>query len=218
MPAGEERVRFSVQELNLEGRWLAPAEGPGPAAVICHPHPLFGGSMDNNVVIEIAQALARAGWGALRFNFRGVGLSQGRYDFMKGEVEDVKAALAFVRTRTETAPAKVALVGYSFGGLMALFAAAEIKELAALALVSPMVPEKGFAKEARLKPLRGSSWPAFAGAGSRDAFCPPKALDGLAQFLPCRTRIFPEADHFWWGQEEALAQAVAEFLAKGSEF
>ena len=215
MPAPEERVRFSVGQLLLEGRWLAPATASGPAAVICHPHPSFGGDMDNNVVMAVAGALAAAGFGTLRFNFRGVGASQGSYDNMKGEVLDVKAAVALVRSRPEVSAAKLALVGYSFGGLMALYAAAETPDLAGLALLSPMVPSRGFAQDPRLKPLRDSALPAFACAGTRDAFCPPQALEDLNQVLACRTRVFPDADHFWWGQENEPAGAIAEFLTQG---
>jgi len=217
MPVREERVELISSGLKLEGRWLAPRQSPGPAAVVCHPHPQLGGNLDNNVVLAVAQALAEAGWGALRFNFRGVGLSQGQYDSMVGEVGDVKAALAWVRGRPEVAPDQVALVGYSFGGLMALFAAAETKDLSALALISPMAPEKGFAKDPRLQPLHGSALPALACTGDQDAYCPPQALADLQKLLPCRTRIFPGADHFWWGRDDEVAQAVADFLSPGSE-
>ena len=212
MALREERVEFLSEGLTLEGRWLKPARGVG-AAVVCHPHPQLGGTMDNNVVLAVAETLAEQGLGTLRFNFRGVGLSRGSYGFMRGEVEDVKAALAFLKELPEVDQGKLFLVGYSFGGLMALYAAAETGGLSALALVSPMSPDKGFAKDPRLKALAHSRLPAFAGTGSRDAFCPPKALEGLTQVLPCRTRIFPDADHFWWGREEEVAQAVAEFLS-----
>jgi hypothetical protein len=217
MPLREERAEFISQGLKLEGRWLAPRSAPGPAAVICHPHPQFGGNLDNNVVAAVAEALAGAGWGALRFNFRGVGLSQGQYDSMVGEIADVKAALAFLQARPEVAPGKVCLVGYSFGGLMALYAAAESQDLSALALVSPMVPAQGFARDPRLQPLHGSALPVLACTGDQDAYCPPQALADLQKLLPCRTRIFPDADHFWWGQDKAVARAVAEFLFRGSE-
>jgi len=218
MPSQEARIVFLSQGLKLEGQFTAPRRPPGRAAVVCHPHPQFGGNMDNNVVVAVAEALAEAGLGSLRFNFRGVGLSQGGYDFMTGEIADVKAALAFLKARPEVAPAEVSLVGYSFGGLMALYAAAETKDLSALVLISPMVPAKGFAHDPRLQPLSGSSWPALACTGDQDAYCSPKALAGLAKLLPCRTRIFPDADHFWSGRDDAVAQVVAEFLSKGSEF
>ncbi len=217
MPVGEARVEFISQGLKLEGRWAAPSQPPGLAAVICHPHPQFGGNLDNNVVVSVAEALAEAGWGALRFNFRGVGLSQGQYDSMVGEVKDARAAKDFLQARPEVAPDQVALVGYSFGGLMALYAAAESQDLSALALVSPMVPAQGFARDPRLQPLRGSTLPVLACTGDQDAYCPPHALAGLADLLPCRTRIFPDADHFWWGHDHAVAQVVAEFLSKGAE-
>ena len=213
-PGREERIAFVSQGLQLEGRWTAPRKTPGAAAVVCHPHPQFGGNLDNNVVLAVTEALDEAGLGSLRFNFRGVGQSQGAYDFMTGEIADVKSALTFLQARPEVDPARVSLVGYSFGGLMALYAAAETPDLAGLALISPMVPEPGFAQDPRLQPLSGSKLPALACTGDQDAFCPPQALAGLEKLLPCRTRIFPDADHFWWGQDQAVAQAIVEFLSQ----
>jgi alpha/beta superfamily hydrolase len=88
-------------------------EPPHTAALLCHPHPLFGGTMHNKVVFRLARGLRRAGMVVLRFNFRGVGLSQGEHGHLEGEIEDARAALAWLRARYEGLP--FALAGFSFG-------------------------------------------------------------------------------------------------------
>jgi alpha/beta superfamily hydrolase len=86
---------------------------PHTAALVCHPHPLFGGTMHNKVVFRLARALRHAGMTALRFNFRGVGLSQGEHGHLEGEIEDARAALEWLRGRYPELP--YALAGFSFG-------------------------------------------------------------------------------------------------------
>lgn len=89
---------------------------PRGTAVVAHPHPLYGGDMDNAVVTTVFQAFRRAGFDALRFNFRGVGASQGHHDDGRGELDDLSAALELAQTRAESG--QVALAGYSFGAAM----------------------------------------------------------------------------------------------------
>jgi hypothetical protein len=86
---------------------------PRLAAVVCHPHPLFGGTMHNKVVYRIARGLRRAGIVVLRFNFRGVGQSHGEHGHMTGEIEDARAALTYLRARYPELP--FAMAGFSFG-------------------------------------------------------------------------------------------------------
>ena len=94
----EERVTFKSGELTLEGMIAYPDAGAGPhrAAVVCHPHPLYGGSMYNNVVDAALEALHARGFATLRFNFRGVGQSEGEFDNGKGEADDAVAAVRFL--------------------------------------------------------------------------------------------------------------------------
>jgi alpha/beta superfamily hydrolase len=112
----------------IESHWIAGPAGrlealleepeAGPlrlAAVVCHPHPLYGGTMHNKVVYRMARGLRRAGVAALRFNFRGVGLSEGQHGHLAGETEDLRAALAWLRERYPDIP--FALAGFSFGAL-----------------------------------------------------------------------------------------------------
>ncbi|WP_119289204.1 alpha/beta hydrolase [Azohydromonas sediminis] len=111
-----------------------PAVAPRGVAVLCHPHPLHGGTMDNKVVQTLARALRQVGWRTVRFNFRGVGRSQGQWDAGRGEVDDALAVVAAVRD-----PAlPLVLGGFSFGGYVAAQAARRVDPPAArLVLVAP---------------------------------------------------------------------------------
>src|SRR5512143_822587 len=133
-------VSFSSGSLRLAGRLATPTGARG-AAVICHPHPLYGGSMDNNVVAALERSLQAAGYATLAFNFRGVGGSDGGYGDFDGECDDARAALAFLRARGG-AP-EIVLAGYSFGAMVALrvgWADAEVDRLIAVAPPLTMLP------------------------------------------------------------------------------
>src|SRR5919206_3392138 len=101
----------------LEALYERP-ERPLFAAVVCHPHPLFGGTMHNHATYRLAKAVRAHGGASLRFNFRGVGLSSGEHDGGRGEVDDARAALAFVAERHPDVPRLAC--GFSFGAWMAL--------------------------------------------------------------------------------------------------
>src|SRR5215469_10778097 len=92
----EERTSFSSGDLTLEGMIARPDSTVEHGAVVCHPHPLYGGSMFNNVVEAVLQAMWRLGWGTLRFNFRGVGRSEGAHGAGSGEADDAVAAVNFL--------------------------------------------------------------------------------------------------------------------------
>jgi len=111
-------------------------DGPFSGAVICHPHPQYGGDMYNNVVGALVRACLGEGLAALRFNFRGVGESGGAYDGGEGETDDVVAALECLRSLPEIDPERVVLAGYSFGAMMALRVASGREDLAAVVSVS----------------------------------------------------------------------------------
>lgn len=192
----------------LEGMLHVP-EGPGPfpGAVVCHPHPEYGGSMDVPLVAAIAKGLARAGWVALRFNFRGVGQSQGTYDEGRGEVEDVEAAAAYLGAQSATKGQPLALVGYSFGAWVALEAAHRLSPAAVAAVALPLwrMPE-GW--------LTDLPVPKLFIAGDRDTLCPVAELKAWAARLPGATElaILTRADHYLAGRAGQVADAVARFL------
>jgi hypothetical protein len=200
-----ERVTFPSGDLTLEGVLHKPSTQLYPAAVVCHPHPLYGGEMSNSVVIAVCAALVGSGIAALRFNFRGVGDSEGRFADGIGERDDVLAALAYLRGLEGVEPAKVCLVGYSFGAAMALEAADE--QVAALVAISP--PSIGSSV-----PSLDVHCPTLMIAGDRDDVAPKGWMTTLAGAIGphCRVEVVPGADHFWWGRAEELARIVAAFL------
>jgi hypothetical protein len=200
-----ESLTFPSGDLTLEGLLHRPPIVSHPAVVVCHPHPLFGGDMHNSVVTAVCQALVQAGIAALRFNFRGVGRSQGRFGDGVGEREDAAAALVYLRRREGVDPAKVGLAGYSFGAAVALMAAAE--QVAALVAISP--PAFGHATAPP-----AIACPALLITGDRDDVAPPAQVTALGRTLgpQCRVEVVPGADHFWWGHDEKVAQAVVAFL------
>lgn len=200
-----EPLTFPSGDLTLEGLLHQPAAAPHPAAVVCHPHPLFGGDMHNSVVVAVCQALVGAGIAALRFNFRGVGRSLGRFGDFVGERADAMAALAYLRQREGVDVARVGIVGYSFGAAVALVAADD--QVAALAAIAP--PDFAHAM-----PPPSIRCPALLITGDRDDVAPPAHVAALARTLGphCRVEVVSGADHFWWGHEEKLARTVAAFL------
>ena len=120
------------RSLKLEATLRTPRVGePRAAVVVCHPHPAYGGTMDNRVVYRTAKAAAEAGLAALRFNFRGVGASTGSFDEGAGEQEDVRSAIDWLDTRYPRLP--LALAGFSFGSWVGLQVGSRHERIRALA-------------------------------------------------------------------------------------
>jgi alpha/beta superfamily hydrolase len=204
----ETSISFASGDLSLEGIYTEP-EGEGPLAgvVVCHPHPLYGGMMDNNIVIAVSRALSRVGIGCLRFNFRGVGESEGKHDNGIGEQDDVTAALQWLAARPLVGSGRIGLCGYSFGAVVALEAAARIERETPLALVSLILSPDS--------PLGCQRGPKLLLWGSQDLALPAADLQSLMQDLPDSTRyqVVTGADHFWWGYEDTVGDAVAAFFS-----
>ncbi|MEX2147343.1 MAG: alpha/beta fold hydrolase [Candidatus Rokuibacteriota bacterium] len=193
----------------LEARLALPA-GATAGVVICHPHPLYGGDMDNALVLDVRDACHRAGLGTLRFNFRGTGRSTGRHDDGRGERDDVRAALAALRERLP-ATGTVALAGYSFGAAMAAAVAAAGEPLGGLALLAPPLVATGYRWGG---PLTAVSGPALVVAGTVDEYCPVSALDELrAQWPKADVRMIEGADHFFGGHGALLIEALRAWAA-----
>jgi uncharacterized protein len=205
----EQHVTFPSGALTLEGL-LAKPEGSEPVrgAVVCHPHPLYGGSMHNNVVDAVLAAMWKREWATLRFNFRGVGSSEGEHGGGAGEAEDAAAAVAFMTSQPGVRSADAILAGYSFGSIAALTAAAKIGNLGGLVLVALPL------KMADATALHDFAGPVALAAGDGDMYCPAAQLEALHKKLGGRAqlRIVAGADHFFGGCEVELADAIESML------
>ena len=202
----EESVRIDVGPIRLDGRLAVPPDAVS-GVVICHPHPQFGGSMENDLVVTLTRALVGSGLATLRFDFRGVGASTGAYDDGRGEVDDVRAAAALLRDRLDVP--RVTLVGYSFGSVMALRAGVvEPDGTAAIVAVAPPVRLLG------LDFLAGSPVPTAFVTGDRDQFCPLATLESARErYAPASTlALVPGADHFFGSHLGPLARRVVELV------
>jgi uncharacterized protein len=208
------------------GGILHTVDGPGqwPAAVICHPHPLGGGTMHNAVVKAVAHALAARKTIALRFNFRGVEQSGGRYDRGRAEQDDVAGAVSWLMKQPEVDPWQVSVVGYSFGAWVGLTYAASDPRIAAAAGVG-LVPwsydlnlsrSDLMARARRFAPdfLASFTRPKLFVSGEHDQFTTPEILrEMVGRIPPPRTlHILSNTDHFFVGREKEVANLVAGFL------
>jgi alpha/beta superfamily hydrolase len=186
-------------EARLEG-----LDGPVGGFVLCHPHPLYGGDMDNPVVIRAAEVARAAGYATLRFNFRGVGASEGSHDKGLGEQDDVRAAMATLGARLP-AGTPVGVIGYSFGAHAA--ARAIRPGDAPLGLIAPPLAMYDWAF------LGPGGGPVLLTAGTRDEYCPAATLHRLAEASGAQARIIEGANHFFFGKLYPLGEAIAAWLA-----
>jgi alpha/beta superfamily hydrolase len=193
----------------LEAVLASPEGQPAAAAVVCHAHPLHGGMMHFKAVFRAAKALQSAGLAVLRFNFRGVGRSDGAHDDGIGEQEDARAALSELERRFPAVP--LVLGGFSFGSVVALrVAARDARVRAVFALGFPLV---GFGDAAT---LRAPSQPRLFVQGERDQFGAGELLRVLVEPLPPPRElvIVPSANHFFDGQLDALQGAIADWAER----
>ena len=174
-------------------------------AVVTHPHPLYGGDMENGVVESIVGAYRGKGYSTLRFNFRGVGMSQGRYDEGRGEQEDVRSAIQFFASHGKT---RIHLAGYSFGAWVNARAVPTDPPVNGLLLVSPPVAFLDFSAVGFLATLK------LVVAGSHDQFAPPERIHAfLRGWNPAaRFEVIAGADHFYWGYAAELERILAASL------
>lgn len=203
----ETRVMIETGEHLLEGLF-ARGEIPSAGGMLCHPHPLYGGSMHNEIVSTMQRRLREWGWSTLRFNFRGVGASGGEYGEGKGEAEDVRAVAAYL---FQEGIRDLHLAGYSFGSWVALKALAADLQPASLILVSPPVDFLRFAD------LQLPSCPCLITVGELDDFCAPESLQAWlstqkTKTEPAEIEILEGCDHFYWGNETKLSAKISDFL------
>jgi alpha/beta superfamily hydrolase len=193
----------------LEAILMQPDGPPAAAAVVCHAHPLHGGMMHFKVVFRAAKALQSAGLAVLRFNFRGVGRSEGKHDHGSGEQEDVRAALLEMQVRFPGLP--LVLGGFSFGSAMALrVAARDATVRAVFALGFPL------SRPADTAPLEAVRPPRLFVQGENDEFGSGEALRAVVEPLrpPRELFVIPGADHFFDGQLDALQGVIADWAER----
>lgn len=202
-PLRETRVLFPVGKIQLEGLY---GEGIGDrAAILTHPHPLYGGDMENPVVATLAQAYAERGYTTLRFNFRGTGASQGTHDKGRGEQGDLAAAAAFLAEREKRV---TDLAGYSFGAWINAMALPSLETVLCAVMVAPPVAVLDYAAVA------GDPRVGLVVTGSRDDIAPEETLRLLVPRWNPRAhfQVLGGVDHFYGGALDRLEEILSKFL------
>ena len=208
-------IQFYSHGMAVEGILSTPSQSPelGPSpksglVIVCHPHPLLGGDMDNAVVTTICRALDGHALASLRFNFRGVKGSEGRFSNGPGEIDDLLTAMDAMTHWPGVDSKRVAVAGYSFGAGVVLGAMDQLKAARGFAAVAPPLSAM------RVMPSKGDRAILFV-AGTNDRVSPPvelqRALDEVEG--PVKFTQVVEADHTLTGREDEVAGAVAQFLA-----
>jgi alpha/beta superfamily hydrolase len=205
----EQLVTIPSGDVTLEGALTLTGE-TAPVAIVCHPHPHYGGSMYNNVVEALRDELSARGFSVLRFNFQGVGKSGGASLGGIDDSRDVTAAAAFLTQHEITAGRPLIMAGYSYGAWVGIRHAIDDRDILAWAAVSPPVSFFDFSY------LTDPGVPVFFVSGDRDDFCDLSSLKRLVEGLPNRGRIevVPGADHFYMGYEGRMAGVVGEFFTE----
>jgi uncharacterized protein len=193
---------------HLEGILKPEEEGiiPRYTALVCHPHPLYGGTMHNKVVFKVAQALQILGMPALRFNFRGVGHSTGTYDDGRGEMDDVRFALEFLSRRYPGLP--VILAGFSFGAFVALRVATVDDRVQVM--IGLGVPARLFEGEY----LQGSHKPKLIIQGTNDEQAPYLLTAEWFEHVPAPKSLVAVqgADHFFQGHLDEVQAIITTYM------
>ena len=204
-------VIFNGPDGRLEGRYH---HGPGPnapIAILLHPHPLQGGNMNSRVVFETFQVFTRRGFSALRFNFRGVGRSQGSYDDGQGELSDAAAALDWLQIANPDA-AQCWIGGFSFGAWICMQLLMRRPEIDSFIPIAPPANRYDFAF---LAPCPASGMIIHGGA---DTVVPAESVIALSERLASQKRItinrhvIPNANHFFHEKLDLLTEAVGQYV------
>jgi alpha/beta superfamily hydrolase len=200
----------------LEALLNAGAPGATHAALVCHPHPLFGGTLHNKVVFHAMKALNSFGFPVLRFNFRGTGMSEGEHARGVGEVEDVRAALNWLRSEFAL---PVIFAGFSFGAAVGARAAyADDRVSALIALGLPVVPVEDRTYDFEF--LRACTKPKLFVSGSRDQFGPAEKLEALVRTFsdPKKLVRIEAGDHFFEGRLREMREAIESWVRENKLF
>jgi uncharacterized protein len=199
----------------LEALLNAGAENATHAALVCHPHPLFGGTLHNKVVFHTMKALNSFGFPVLRFNFRGAGLSQGEHDQGEGEAHDVRAALDWLDSEYHL---PLIFAGFSFGAAVGLRAACPDSRVKAVigvgTPVGPVVADSEAPRNYTFDFLRECTKPKLFVSGDRDQFGPRAKLEDLVASIPEPKKlvIVEGADHFFEGRLRELRETIEAWV------
>lgn len=204
-------VIFNGPAGRIEGRYHHVASKDAPMALILHPHPQHGGTMNNKVVYTLYHLFARRGFSTLRFNFRGVGRSQGTFDRGEGELMDAASALDWMMEHNPDSP-YVYIAGFSFGAWIGMQLLMRRPEIAGFVMVAPPANMYDFTF---LAPCPSSG---LFIVGEKDEISPPQSVETLAKRLQHQRDIevdyveIPGADHFFKGTREPMAGAIDSYL------
>ncbi|MDQ3766685.1 MAG: alpha/beta fold hydrolase [Actinomycetota bacterium] len=201
----------SLDELRLEGELDLPEE-PVAAVVLCHPHPKLGGTMTAPLLLALRNDLVRRRWGVLRFNFRGIGRSEGESSTGELETEDAAGALDLMRERRPDLP--LAIAGWSFGGAVAVRVAAHDEGLVACAAIAPAVRAKaGITGGLPAPESVGTKRPLLVVCGANDRVVEPADCRSWASSVEAARYIeISGANHFFWARYPKLCRTVGDFL------
>ncbi len=185
------------------------------AALVCHPHPVYGGTLHNKVVFHTMKALNHFGFPVLRFNFRGAGLSQGEHDHGRGELEDVRSALDWLEQEFHL---PMFFAGFSFGAVVGLQVACpdpRIKAAIGLGLPISPIDDRGYSFDF----LHKCSKPKLFVSGARDQYAPLPDLERLIESLPepCQLKIIENADHFFEGRLREMRDTLEAWIKQQLE-
>jgi alpha/beta superfamily hydrolase len=199
----------------LEALLNAGADNTTQAAVVCHPHPLFGGTLHNKVVFHTMKALNGFGFPVLRFNFRGTGLSEGEHDQGNGEVEDVRTALDWLDAEYHL---PLIFAGFSFGaavGLRAACADARVRGVIGVGTpIGPVVSDSEVPRTYTFDFLQDCAKPKLFVSGARDQFGPRAKLEALVASMPEPKKLvlIDGADHFFEGRLRELRETIETWV------
>ena len=206
-------VIFNGPEGRLEGRYHHSKKPGAPIALILHPHPQFGGTMNNKVVYAMYQAFVKRGFSTLRFNFRGVGRSQSTFDNGQGEMSDAASALDWMQAHNPNAT-DCWIGGFSFGAWISMQLMMRRPEISGFISVAPPASQHDFTF---LAPCPASG---ILVHGERDEIVPVDSVDKLAAKLKSQKNITIDyevvkgCDHFFGDHMDELTKIVDEYLDK----
>jgi alpha/beta superfamily hydrolase len=197
-PAGKLEALLNVGE-----------ESATHAAIVCHPHPLYGGTMHNKVVFNAMKALGGFGFPVLRFNFRGAGLSEGRHDEGRGEIDDVKAAIEWL---DEGFGLPIIFAGFSFGAATGLRASCPDERI--VGLISMGTPVSAEGRIYSYSFLADCEKPKLFISGSRDQYGPIANLEKIVSIAaePKKFVLIEDADHFFEGKIPGMRSVIEEWV------